>query len=693
MDRPIKILFLTANPKDTSQLRLDEEMRGIDQVLRQSEFRDRFDIKQQWAVRVVDLQGYLLRHKPDIVHFSGHGSASSEIILEDNNGNSQPVSNRALSQLFSVLKDNIRCVILNACYSEQQAQAIAKHIDCVIGMSKAIGDSAAISFAIAFYQALGYNRDIKTAFDLGCVEIDLESLNEQDTPKLLAINSNPHEIVFVHGVSPSSNYRETDKSAYLKNLEPMSHEDNRLDIMQSAKTVVPKLPPVPIERHNQIGRRILRPNQVVRTETSGMDCIVEQFIGGGGQGEVYRTKLAGKTVALKWYFRASASTEQRERLEEFIKKGAPNDSFFGPLEMASAEDVEGFGFIMPFREPRYRGIIDLIARRIEPTFRALATAGFQLSENFLQLHLKGFCYRDISYGNVFFDPANGDVLIADMDNIKKVGDTEHGVLSTPRFIAPEVVRGEALPSIQTDLFSLAVLLFYMFMMSHPLDGEKEVAIKSLDLPAMAKLYGSDPVFIFDPNDDSNRPVPGHHDNAISFWPIYPQFLRYRFTQAFTDGIRDPQNGRIREVIWKADMVKLRDAIFYCSHCKYENFYDADTLQASGSKPAPCWSCKKEPLRPARIQIGSNIVMLNYDTALFPHHIDDQKMFDFSRPIAAVTQHPKNPTVWGLKNVSSEKWVITTADGKLQEIEPHLSVSLANGVKINFGKTEGEILFY
>jgi hypothetical protein len=195
MNRTISVLFLAANPKDTPALRLDEEIRGIDLALRQSDFRDRFDIKQQWAVHVTDLQGYFLRHKPDIVHFSGHGSASSQIILEDNSGNSHPVSPRALSQVFSILKDNIRCVVLNACYSEQQAQAIAQHIDCVIGMSKAVGDDAAISFAAAFYQGLGYGRNVKTAFDLGCAQIDLENLDEQDTPKLLA--SNPANIIFV----------------------------------------------------------------------------------------------------------------------------------------------------------------------------------------------------------------------------------------------------------------------------------------------------------------------------------------------------------------------------------------------------------------------------------------------------------------------------------------------------------------
>jgi hypothetical protein len=196
--KPIKILFLAANPIDTPPLRLDQEIRAIDQALRQSEFRDRFDIKQHWAVRINDIQSYLLRYQPDIVHFSGHGSSFSEIMLEDESGNSHPVSIRALSQLFSILKDNIRCVILNACYSEDQGQAIAEHIDCVVGMSNAIGDASAIAFSSAFYQALGFGRNVQTAFELGCVQIDLENLSEPDIPKLIARRSNPKDIVFAY---------------------------------------------------------------------------------------------------------------------------------------------------------------------------------------------------------------------------------------------------------------------------------------------------------------------------------------------------------------------------------------------------------------------------------------------------------------------------------------------------------------
>ncbi len=193
-----KILFLAANPVNSEPLRLDQEISVIDNALRLAQFRERFDIRQHWAVQVSEIEELLLRHRPEVVHFSGHGSPRSEIILEDAQGQGQIVPSIALSQLFSVLKDNIRCVVLNACYSENQARAIAQHIDCVIGMSKAVGDQVAIRFAAAFYQAVGYGRDIQTAFDLGCLEIHLEKMAEQDTPKLIAERVDPRTVFLVH---------------------------------------------------------------------------------------------------------------------------------------------------------------------------------------------------------------------------------------------------------------------------------------------------------------------------------------------------------------------------------------------------------------------------------------------------------------------------------------------------------------
>jgi CHAT domain-containing protein len=193
----IKILFLAANPKDTDHLRLSEEVREIQTALRKSNLREAYDFRQEWAVRIEDLQEHLLRHQPHLVHFSGHGSAANGLMLEDMEGYCRTVSERALGKLFSVLKDDIRCVVLNACYSAKQASAIAKHIDCVVGMSRAVSDVAAIQFSTAFYRALGFGRDVRTAFELGCSQIDLAGLDEHDTPQLLARNMKPEELKFV----------------------------------------------------------------------------------------------------------------------------------------------------------------------------------------------------------------------------------------------------------------------------------------------------------------------------------------------------------------------------------------------------------------------------------------------------------------------------------------------------------------
>lgn len=434
--------------------------------------------------------------------------------------------------------------------------------------------------------------------------------------------------------------------------------------------------------------QLLRLHSTVHT-LSGHPCTVETFLGGGGQGEVYRALLDGKPLAVKWYFAEQATSAQQQNLETLIRKGPPSAQFLWPMELVTAPDVPGFGYIMPLREARFKSIVDLMKRRIEPSFQALATAGLQLAQAFLELHAQGLCYRDISFGNVFFDPNTGDIQVCDNDNVAIDGEGASGVLGTPRFIAPEVVRGDASPSTQTDLFSLSVLLFYLLHIHHPLEGAKEASIKCFDLPAMTRLYGIEPLFIFDPAEDANRPVRGVHDNALEYWPLYPQFLRERFIQAFTAGLHDP-HARVRESEWRATLVQLRDAIFYCGHCGAENFYDGETLRANAGQPGICWSCQ-QPLRlPYRLRMGRDVIMLNHDTQLFPHHLDSQRRYDLSQPLASIQRHPQNPNLWGLKNLSPDKWVMTATDGTVRDVEPGRSVSLATGVKVNFGQMEGEI---
>jgi AAA-like domain/CHAT domain len=161
-ENKIRILFLTAEPTDTARLRLGRE--------------------QRLSTRPEDISSAILNFNPHIVHFSGHGVSTGELCFENGSGISEPVTHEALAGLFELVTEQVRCVVLNACYSDTQAKAIVQHIPFVIGMNKAIGDKAAIAFAVGFYQALGANRSIEDAYKFGCVEILLQRIPENLTP-------------------------------------------------------------------------------------------------------------------------------------------------------------------------------------------------------------------------------------------------------------------------------------------------------------------------------------------------------------------------------------------------------------------------------------------------------------------------------------------------------------------------------
>ena len=181
----IKILFMAADPTDASRLRLGEELREIQEKLQLSKTRDAFELHQRISVRAADITQALLDINPDIVHFSGHGTSTGALCIEDKLGEMHPVLPDTLAELFEQFVRKIKCVVLNACYSEKQAEAIVKHIPYVIGMSQAISDRVAIAFSGGFYKALGGGRTIEDAYRLGCVQIRLGNSLEQTKPVLM----------------------------------------------------------------------------------------------------------------------------------------------------------------------------------------------------------------------------------------------------------------------------------------------------------------------------------------------------------------------------------------------------------------------------------------------------------------------------------------------------------------------------
>lgn len=413
---------------------------------------------------------------------------------------------------------------------------------------------------------------------------------------------------------------------------------------------------------------------------------VLSMLGAGGQGEVFEVESEGEHYALKWYYKHMATKSQRGILNNLIALGSPDATFLWPQDIVEDNQAGQFGYIMPLRPKNYKSIVDLMKRRAEPTFYRLCRVAFNLTLGYQKLHSMGLSYRDISFGNLFFDPDSGDVLICDNDNVSANGMDDSSVYGTPRFMAPEIVIGKAKPSRNTDLFSLAVLLFYIFMMGHPLEGKKEADIKCMDIHAMNRLYGTEPVFIFDPENKSNRPVRGYQDNPLLFWDIYPNELKNLFVQSFTEGLEKP-NKRVTEKKWLDTFANMMTGILPCPNCGAEVFYDQAKIDI-GVKHT-CWACQSAVKMPLSLTIGRSRVILHSKAKLYAHQIRGD--FDMKTMVSEVVQSPKNPLLFGMKNLTKNTWVYIKPDGTQITVGPERSALITKNANIDFGQSIGQFI--
>lgn len=424
----------------------------------------------------------------------------------------------------------------------------------------------------------------------------------------------------------------------------------------------------------KIGKRMFSENDI--------EYEIVEFLGSGGQGEVYMVESEGQYYALKWYFKHMASSAQKDNLDRLIDQGAPDESFLWPMDIL--DDGSTYGYVMPLRPERYKSIVDLMKRTAEPSFYHLCKAGFNLTLGYQKLHSRGYCYRDISFGNVFFDPENGDVLICDNDNVAVNGKQDTSVYGTQRFMAPEIVTGQAKPSTDTDLYSMAVLLFYMFMLHHPLEGKREASIKCMDVSAMNLLYGSNPVFIFDPEDKSNEALSGYHDNALAYWKVYPKFFKDLFVEAFTKGIKEPEN-RIVERQWQAAFLRLMDSILICEKCGVENFYD----QEKADEAHQCWCCRADLKVPDRLRIGKNHILLKEHKKIRKYYVSGE--YDLDTYFGHVEVNPNHPDLLGICNDTDTSWQYRKADGTKTQVPKGKKAPVVNGSEIDFGSVKGDFI--
>ncbi|WP_162602463.1 protein kinase domain-containing protein [Nocardioides daejeonensis] len=402
---------------------------------------------------------------------------------------------------------------------------------------------------------------------------------------------------------------------------------------------------------------------------------VTSLIGQGGQGYVYLVQQqTGRQLALKWYRPESASLDQHREIQTLVEFGTPHNRFLWPLSVARVPGDPGFGYVMELRDRRYLELSWLLANRrpdgspLSVSFAATINLCRQLAFSFLQLHAGGLCYRDISFGNVFFEPDSGDVLICDNDNVGIDNGTGR-VLGTPFFMAPEVVADQTfrtLPNTDTDRHSLAVLMFYVLFMGHPLEGAlTEGGLR--DQPWLLQHFGTDPVFCMDPERTDNRP------SAIvqNYWNLYPGFLRELFVEAFGPGLREPSR-RVTEGQWIKAMDRLADAMVRCA-CGTTAFWDA-------SEPARfCRNCGA-PVVPAYVvRIGRRRVAVSEVAAIRADHLVPGG--DDPQALATFHRHPQDPYRWGVCNRTGQTWTATYPGGSSVTLGPGMTTDLTDGLML------------
>ncbi len=422
---------------------------------------------------------------------------------------------------------------------------------------------------------------------------------------------------------------------------------------------------------------------------------VLKILGSGGQGIVYLVELNGTKWALKWYDidKIKHPKEFRKNIHDNIADGAPSNRFLWPKYLTKELPDGSFGYIMELKPDSFDSFVDILNTYkliIDPftglaskkpvrfsNLYAMVTAVINIVNAFRQLHRDGKSYQDLNDGGFFINVNTGAVLVCDCDNIAPEG-SNFGIGGKPGYMAPEIVRGIAKPDVQTDKYSLAVVLFRLLFRGDPMEGEKVVRDVCLTESSELKHYGQNALFVYDPDDASNRPVIGIHDNVIKFWRLYPDYIKEAFIRSFTVGLNDP-NKRIIENEWQKLFIRLRAEIIRCD-CGRTNF--TTMFEKHDEFTYRCPKCGM--MFPTMSFSNMDFRIPLYMGRRFFECEIDSECNEFLNVAGEIIENKLNPDVLGIKNCSEKIWKVKMPDNNFYVIAPGKGFPIWNNLEIDFG---------
>ena len=456
---------------------------------------------------------------------------------------------------------------------------------------------------------------------------------------------------------------------------------------------------------------------IIKTTSYGKIKVLEQ-LGAGGQGTVYKVDYNGTIKALKWYHDGAfndyhvnsdgthkkdssgnrildvnatnkAKDEFYENLKNNVRHGSPASQFLWPQD-ATERVHESFGYIMDLRPKDYYELGTLLLARKKVNGQVIRFESLQakvdgminLVNAFQILHNEGYSYQDLNDGNFFFKPKTGEILICDNDNVAHTG-YHSGVIGKCRFMAPEVVLQQKMPDTMTDRFSMAVILYYMLFRAHPLEGA--ISTPACLTPSEERrIYGSDPVFVFDPINKNNRPVRGVADHSVAIWNKTPQYIKDAFIRSFSkDASTFSSNrylaNRLTEMEWIQLLARLRNNIVICSNCKKETIIDGTNNCVNCSCQLPF--NRFIQLQKYKVPVRNGAILLK--TQLGP--CSDKEALDILAKVYVKDGQ------YGILNCSKEAWQCITTTGAARELPIGSALPAKPGIKVKLAHGSFEIV--
>ena len=405
----------------------------------------------------------------------------------------------------------------------------------------------------------------------------------------------------------------------------------------------------------------------------GKQVVVMHYLGGGGQGDVYEVLYDGKHMALKWYHPSAIRNPISfvHNLKHNIYEGAPTPDFLWPLDMTDFYDGV-FGYVMDLRPEEYEEVNAFLLGNVNfPSYRRVIDACLNIVAAFDVLHDYGYAYQDVNSKNFFLVPETGKLLICDNDNVAPDDNPVTGIMGTWGYMAPEVVRG-ASPNTQSDLHSLAVVLFQLLFKVHPLEGMAMSGSVFSDSERV-RLYGTEPLFVFDAKNHANALDPETRSGAIALWEQLPTYLRDLFIRAFSQEALQQGLWRPIEKEWLSAFAQFRSEVQACPCGRSELVVPADGV-------ARCEHCGETLRAPLVLEVRDTALPALYDTRVYACQTRLVRPECALELEAWVVRDSQDPSALGLYNMGKQTWEVRSSRGSSQ-VAPKTITTLVEGMEV------------